>query len=148
MMKSTVLTGVVGTLALLLAMGCATTYSSKGPSDEESIATLLKSWEAGVMAADADKILATYSDKFAHTGYDYSAPDKAALREFLLGGIDEGNFDDVELDFEYAETEIEGGVATIFPIEYTIAEGTISIELTAKKEGSAWLFTDMEIEGL
>ncbi len=148
MIKSTLLIGVAGLLALVLTVGCATTYSSKGPSDDESIAALLKSWESGVLAADTDKILATYSDKFAHTGYDYSAPDKAALREFLLGGIEEGTFDDVELDFEYAETEIDGGVATVFPIEYTIAEGTVSIELTAKKEEGSWLFTDMEIEGL
>ncbi len=148
MMKSALLVGVAGLLALGLTVGCATNYSGKGPSDEDSIAALLKSWEAGILAADADKILATYSEKFAHTGYDYSAPNKAALREFLLGGIDEGNFDDVELDFEYAETEIEGGEATIFPIDYTIAEGSISIELTAKKEDGAWLITDMEIEGL
>ena len=92
--------------------------------------------------------MATYSEDFAHDGYEYQAEDKAALREFIEGGIERGSFDDVKLSREYTEIIIEGGKATVFPIEYTNWEGTVTIELTLAKNEAGWLITDMAIEGM
>jgi hypothetical protein len=137
---------LLGITAVLVAGGCATTGS--GLSDEDQIRALLGQWKEGILAKDADRIMATYSENFAHDGYDYQAEDKAGLREFIEGGIEQGSFDDVELDMEYMTIEIADGTATVYPIEYTIWEGTVTIELTLAKEEAGWLITDMAIEGM
>ncbi|MFO7975021.1 MAG: nuclear transport factor 2 family protein [Candidatus Hydrogenedentota bacterium] len=137
---------LLGITAILVASGCATTGS--GVSDEEQIRALLGQWKEGILAKDADKLMATYSEDFAHEGYDYQAEDKAGLREFIESGIDEGRFDDVELNMEYTDIVIEDGTATVYPIEYTIWEGTVTIELILTKEEGGWLITDMAIEGM
>ena len=137
---------LLGITAVLVAAGCATTGS--GLSDEEQIHALLGQWKEGILAKDVDKLMATYSDDFAHDGYEYQAEDKAALREFLEGGIEQGTFDDVELNMEYTDIVIEDGTATVYPIEYTIWEGTVTIELTLAEEEAGWLITDMAIEGM
>lgn len=137
---------LLGITVLLAAGGCATTGS--GVSDEDQIGAVLGQWKEGILAKDADKIMATYSENFAHDGYDYQGKDKAGLREFIESGIDEGRFDDVELKMEYTDIAIEEDTATVYPIDYTIWEGTVTIELILTKEDAGWLITDMAIEGM
>ena len=137
---------LLGITAVFIASGCATTGS--GLSDEEQIRALLGQWKEGILAKDADKIMATYSENFTHDGYEYQADNKAALRGFIEGGIDQGTFDDVELSMEYMDIVIEDGTATVYPIEYTIWEGTVTIELILAKEQAGWRITDMAIEGM
>jgi ketosteroid isomerase-like protein len=132
--------------AVLVTSGCATTGS--GASDGDQIGALLGEWKAAILAKDADRLMATYSEDFAHDGYEYDAEDKAGLREYIEGSIDQGGFDDVEVDMENAEIAIEEGTATVYPIGYTNWEGSITIELTLTKENAGWLIIDMVIEGL
>lgn len=146
MNKSTVLQCVVVTLVVALAMGCAT--GVKGPSDEELVTGALATWEAGIMEEDMDKILSTYSDDFSHSGMDYDAADKDALRGFIEDSIEIGYFEDVEISYDASGIQIEGDTAVVYPIDYSIVEGTVTIGLTLKKEKGGWLVTDMEIEGL
>ncbi|MFO7974700.1 MAG: hypothetical protein R6V12_08700 [Candidatus Hydrogenedentota bacterium] len=133
-------------LLSVFAIGCAT--GARGPSDEEQIASLLNTWKEGILAKDVEKIMTTYSEKFAHDGYEYEAKDKAALREYIEWSIEEGNFEGVEVDLSGAEISIEDGSATIYPIDYANWQGSITIELSAAKEKGRWLFTDMALEGL
>ena len=137
---------LLGMVAILVTSGCSTTGS--GVSDSDQITALLGQWKAGILAADADTIMATYSENFAHDGYEYDAEDKAALREYIEGSIAQGGFDGVALDMEDVDIAIEEGAATAYPIGYTVAEGTITIELILTKEKADWLITDMVIEGL
>jgi len=137
---------LLGIAAILVTSGCATTGS--GASDGDQIGALLGQWKAAVLAVDADKIMATYSENFSHDGYEYDAEDKAGLREYVEVSIAQGNFDDVEVYMEDADIAIEEGTATVYPIEYTNWEGTITIELTLTKEKAGWLINDMVIEGL
>ena len=132
--------------AVLVMSGCATTGG--GVSDTDQIGALLEEWKAAVLAVDADRILATYSENFAHDGYEYDAEDNAGLREYIEGSIAQGNFDDVEVSMEDVEIVIEEGAATVYPIGYTNWEGSITIGLTLTKEKAGWLITDMVIEGL
>ncbi|MFA6244444.1 MAG: hypothetical protein WC655_26105 [Candidatus Hydrogenedentales bacterium] len=92
--------------------------------------------------------MATYSSNFAHDGYDYDAKDKAGLKAYLEGAIDEGLFKDVELSLDDAAIEIDGASASVYPIEYAISEGIISIKLILTKEDVGWLITDMDLIGL
>ncbi len=137
---------LLGMAAILVASGCATTGS--GVSDNDQINTLLGQWKAGILAADADKIMATYSENFAHDGYEYEAEDKAGLREFVERSVEEGLYEDVEVYLEGVEITIEERVATVYPIDYTVPEGTVTIELTLTKEKAGWLITGMVIEGM
>lgn len=139
-------TALVAVMAGLIVSGCSTLAS--GPSDEALIATLLEHWEQGVLEADVAKLMATYSDDFAHDGYEYEAEDKAGLKAYLEGAIDEGLFKDVELSLDDAEIEINGDSASVYPIDYATLYGAISIELTLAKEDGGWLITDMELIGM
>jgi hypothetical protein len=132
--------------AVIVAGGCATTGS--GMSDSEQIDVLLGKWQEAILAKDVDKLMATHSESFAHDGYDYEAENKAGLREYIEGSIDQGGFDDVEVSMEYTDIVIEEDTATVYPIEYTNWEGSITIELTLAREEAGWLITDMAIEGL
>lgn len=137
---------LLGMAAVLVTSGCATT--GRGLSDADQIGALLEEWKEAILAVDADRLLATHSENFAHEGYEYDAEDKAGLREYLEGSIAQGNFDDVEVDMEGVEIAIEEGVATVYPIGYTNWEGSITIGLTLTKEKAGWLITDMLLEGM
>ena len=133
-------------LAVALA-GCAT--SGGGMSDAEQIDAVLKAWEAAAMAADVDAMMATNSEAFSHDGYDFVAEDKEELREFIEEGIDMGYFEDVEVSFEDAETEMEDdGTAVVYPIDFVNSQGAVTLTVVLTKEKAGWLITDMEIEGL
>lgn len=133
-------------MTTLLAGGCATTGS--GVSDEDQIGALLGQWKEAILAKDADKIMATYSENFAHDGYDYQARNKAGLREFIDGSIAQGAFDSVDVSMQYMTIKIEEDKATVYPIEYTNWEGSVTMKLVLAKERAGWLITDMAIEGL
>jgi hypothetical protein len=117
-------------------------------SDEEQIEALLEEWKEAILAKDVDTFMAAHSEDFAHDGYEYAADSKAELKEFIEGSIEQGGWDDVEISMDDADLVIEDGEATIYPIDYTNWEGHITIELVLAKEESAWLITDMYIEGL
>jgi len=109
---------ILGMAVILVTGGCSTTGT--GVSDADQIGALLGQWKVGILAADADKIMATYSENFAHDGYEYDAEDKAGLRKYIEDSIAQGGFDDVEVNMEDVDIAIEEGVATVYPIEYTV----------------------------
>jgi ketosteroid isomerase-like protein len=143
---------IVGTLlgmaaAVLVTSGCAKTGT--GVSDEDQIRVLLGQWKEGILAADADMIMATYSENFApHDTYGYKGDDKAGLRKYVEKSIKKGRYEGVEIGMEDVDIAIEEGVATAYPIKYTNAEGTVTMKLTLTKEEAGWLITDMLIEAM
>lgn len=145
MKKSILAYTTMAAVLSVLALGCAT---GGGMTDDEAIAALLKNWEAGVLEIDIDKMMATYSENFEHDGYEYDAASKDELREYIEFSIDEGNFDGVELYLDDIDVEIDGTEASVYPIDYTNDQGTITIELILTKEKGGWLITDMLIEGM
>ena len=133
-------------MAALVAGGCATTGG--GASDDEQVAALLAQWKDAAVKADADALMATYSESFTHDGYEYDAEDKDALTEYIEYAIDEGNFDGVEIAMDDADIEIDGSKASVYPIDFAVSAGTVTIELLLTKEKSGWFITDMIIEGI
>jgi len=146
-MRQLLNTGTLLGLAVILVIGgCATTGS--GASDDDQIRGLLGEWQEAILAKEVDRYMATHSESFSHDGYEYQADDKAGLRDFTEGAIAEGGWDDVELYMEDMDIAIAEGKATVYPIDYTVPAGTITIELILTKEKAGWLITDMNIEGL
>jgi ketosteroid isomerase-like protein len=146
MRKTTIVCSVVATLALVLAVGCAT--GGKGPSDEELISALLTTWEAGIMEKNVDKLLTTFSDDFSHSGMDFSADGKEELQQFVEDSIAMGYLDGVDISYDPSAIVVEGDTATIYPLYYSNTQGDVTVSMTAKKSAGAWLLTDMAIEGL
>ncbi len=132
--------------AVVFAAGCAT--MSKGPSDEEQVAAVLKSWEETVLAKDLDAMLALHSDDFEHTGFDFEASGKDELRGFMEDAVDMGYFDGVEIAYEPDAIVVDGDTAEIYPIDFVNDEGAVVVTMKLKKEADAWLIADMEIQGL
>ena len=130
----------------LVISGCATTGG--GVSDEDQVRAVLGQWKDGLVAADADKIMATYSENFTAqdtTGFKGGA-DKAGLRKFVEKSIKNGRYEGVEINLDDVDIAIEKGVATVYPIGYTVPEGSITIKLILTKEQAGWLITDMLVE--
>lgn len=133
-------------LAVGLAAGCATV--SKGPSDAVQVQNLLNAWKAAALEINIDKMMATFADSFSHNGSDYQAADKAALKKFAESNKEQGYFDGVTITLDGAATEIKGDTATITGVQWGISQGTVTINLTAKKTKTGWLFTDMAVIGI
>jgi ketosteroid isomerase-like protein len=146
MKKKTVWQIGVLVLAVVAVVGCAT--SGKGPSDQELVKALLGSWKGAIIEKNADKILATYADDFTHDGPDYQAADKAGLRKFVAECDQAGYFDGVTISFDNAPTAIQGNAATISGIQFTNNQGSVTVEMTAKKGKTGWLIANMSIEGM
>jgi len=121
---------------------------SKGPSDEEQVAALLKTWEEEILTKDLDGILALHSDDFAHSGFDYDVTDKEGLRGFLEDAVDMGYFDGVEIAYEPDAIVVDGNTAEVYPIDFVNNEGAVVVSMKLKKVATAWLIADMEIQGL
>jgi len=119
---------LLGMVGILVAGGCATTGS--GASDDELIGTLLGQWKQAILSEDAEGLLAKYSEDFAHDG------------------IQGDRYKDAEINIEDVDITIEGGVATVYPIEFSNWEGRVTIELTLARETAGWLITDMQVDGM
>ena len=117
---------------------------SKGASDEEQIATLMKSWEETVLAKDLDAMLALHSDDFEHTGFDYEVSGKDELRGFMEDAVDMGYFDGVEIAYEPDAIVIDGATAEVYPIDFVNDEGAVVVTMKLKKVAAAWLIADIE----
>ena len=133
-------------LAVLALIGCAT--GVKGPSDEELVKSLLTAWKGAILEKNADKMMAAFAEDFSHHGYEYEAADKAALRKFVDNCEQQGYFSGVEISFDGASTLIKGDTATVSGIQFKNDQGTVTVELKAKKGKAGWLIADMNIEGL
>ena len=135
-------TGMACVMIAVLAGGCA--MSGGGPSDEEAVAAAYGAWKTALLAQDVEAMLAVISPNFSH----YEFGDKDGLKGFIEEAIDMGYLEDGEISDDDAETTIEEGKATIYPIDFSGAAGDVTIELTIAKEADGWLVTGMDIEGL
>ena len=93
-------------LTVGLAVGCST--MCKGPSDAEQVQNLLNAWKTGALEKNIDKIMATIADEFSHSGSDYQAADKAALKKFAESSKEQGYFEGVDISLDSAKTDIQG----------------------------------------
>ena len=141
-----IISSLMAVAMIVMIAGCATGGSPA--KDAERIDATLTAWKAAILAKDVDALMATYSDCFSHDGYDYEAEDKAALEAFVEQSINMGYFDEVEVSWSDAETEIEDKAAIVYPVDYVNAFGEVTVTVTLTKEKGAWLISDMLIEGL
>lgn len=143
MVKTSIAKIAVSLLTVVLVCGCAT--GPKGPTAEEMIMAQLETLKAAVLAHDVDKAMAVLSEDFYHP----EVGDKEAIRDITQMGIDGGYIDDsAEGDFSRTEVTIEEDTATAAPVTGSGAIGSLSVEITFKKEGGVWLITGGDAYGM
>jgi hypothetical protein len=136
---------ITGVALAVLAAGCAT---SGGVSDEDLASKWLQDFKGAIESKALDSFMEMVSADFAHDGYEYSAENKAQFRAFNEAGIAEGTWDGVDLDLSGVEIGIDGNTATLYPIGWTVSEGSVTIEAVLKKEGAVYRLIDLSVEGL
>jgi ketosteroid isomerase-like protein len=98
-------------------------------SPEESITQALLTMKAGFIANDVDQILSVYAEDFE--GSD--GRDKDAVREFLQGMVDQGLWDDMEVNMEDAEIVVMDDSASASPVSFVSDWGAVNIIYTFRK---------------
>lgn len=149
MRKLAIFTSVLMVASVLLLTGCATT--PKGPTDEELIMqTIQKMIDSVLVTGDTEALLSCFSEDFSH----YEVPDKATLADYVQMGVDMGYLDqvkdqNVEIKLDEAKITIDGDTATVYPIDASADMGSVTVELTLKKEADGvWRIITADVEGI
>jgi len=148
--KSTALLSLTSVLALALLAGCAA--GPKGPTDEELILGQIQALKDAAFAANPEALLALFSEDFSH----YEVPDKATLADYVQMGVDMGYMEegmakehDAQMTWEEAQITIDGDTATVYPIDASADMGSVTLELTLKKEADGvWRIIGADVEGI
>jgi len=136
--KSRIRTALVGAMVVALVCGCA--MLGRGPTDEELITRAISDYNAGLAAKNLDRVMAAFSEDFQGEG----GGDKDDMRQLFEDAIDGGYLDDLEVNDADCQIKIEGKTATVGPIEYSSAMGSMSFEFTMKKEADGmWRIIDV-----
>ena len=120
--------------------------------EEEVMAAVNEILDA-VRAGDVDKVLGMISEEF----YQPQVGDKESVKDYIQQGKDMGLLDDVPATIEQyegkvvlddTEVKIEDGEATVYPIDATSTEGSVTVELVLKKEADGkWRVTSGDAYG-
>ncbi len=127
----------VSVLIVVLAVsvfGCATS-SYRGPSDEELITGLLGEWKSALIAQDIDATLESYSEDYQSE----RSSGKDGIRQMFSQAFSRGYMTNAEINVEDASITVDGDTAVVTPIVMSSERGSMSFELTLKKEASGWL---------
>jgi ketosteroid isomerase-like protein len=131
-MKKSILTLPLAVLMMLI-FGCQESQVQKA-NPKQDINKVLVKLQAAYVKQDLDGIMAVYSE-------DYSGPQgeqKAQVREFLAGVIDQGVLDNTKVDIDDVKIKVEGDTATAAPVTYSGDWGQMDFKTIFKKEGSNW----------
>lgn len=152
MKKRAIFASVACVLSLVLLTGCA--IFRKGPSDDELVMQQVQSLVDDLLAGNVDNILDYVSEDFSHR----DVADKASLADYVEMGKDMGYIDDLpalieehdgEISLEDAEVTVDGDMATVYPIEASAIEGSVTVELTFKKDpDGVWRIIGADVEGI
>ncbi len=137
---------VIVLTALLVGVvvaGCATTVRQT-QTPEEAIQAGLEDWQTAMKDHDIDGIMALFSEQFEH--FDWR--DKAGARRFIQEAMDIGYLDDVVINLDNAAIKVDGGMASVYPVEISGAFGTLSMELFLTLENDNWLLTGLDAPGM
>lgn len=130
-------------MTIAVFSGCSTLGNQM--SDEDMIKQTIGNMKTALETKDIDLLMGTFSDDFYHP----EVGGKEEGREMLQTAIDAGYADDGEVFLEdMAITMNEDGTATVYPIDLSGPPGSISVELTLKKEETGWLIVEVAPDGM
>jgi len=144
--------GLCGVLGLLLLTGCAA--FKKGPTDEELVMQQVQAFTADFLAANADNLLKYISDDFTND----RVASKKEIADHLAKAKEKGRIEEFKtfiadnhgaVDLKDAKVTIKDGVATVYPILASADMGSVTVELTLKKDpDKVWRAVGINVEGI
>ena len=153
-MKKFAILGVLPILALALLTGCMA--GKKGPTDEELVMQKTQTFAADILAAKTDNLLSYVSEDFSHP----RVANKQELSDQIQKAKDKGKLDkladtikehDGKIDLTQAKVTIDKqkGTASVYPIDASADIGSVTVELTFKKDADkVWRILTINIEGI
>ncbi len=145
---------VMPVLVLVLLAGCMA--GQKGPTDEELVMQQTKALAADLLAVKTDTILNYVSEDFTND----RVSSKKEISDQLEKAKSKGKLDeaaqaikdhDVKIDMTQAKLTMDkkAGTATVYPIDASADVGSVSVELTFKKDpDKVWRVVGINIEGI
>jgi hypothetical protein len=129
---------VLCVVGLLVTAGCGT--SAKKPKPEELVMQQTQGLVADLLAGKADTILNYVSEDFSHPEIDGG---KARLAEYIEQGKNMGYVEkfpemvkehNAKVVLDGAKVTVTKDTASIYPIQASANEGSVTVELQFKKE--------------
>jgi hypothetical protein len=132
--------------------GCA--IFKKGPTPEELVMQRTQALADDFLAGNVDKILDYISENFS----DEHVQDKATLAKHIQEGKDSGKTAEFtqrikdhhgQIDLKNAKVTVKDDTATVYPITASADEGSVTINLSFKKDrDKVWRVVGIKIEGI
>ncbi len=123
-------TGLALLIAAAMFAGCATTGGKKV---QPSIDQTLAGWKAAIESQNVEGMMAAYSADFKS---DRGAG-KAETQGAFVKARERGYFDEAKVDLSQAQTKIEQDAGTVGPIVLTSKMGSMSVNLSLKRDPDA-----------
>jgi ketosteroid isomerase-like protein len=127
MRKGTLASVLALSMALIMAVGCATTGGKK---DQKSIDKTLADWKAAIEAKNIDAMMPAYSEDFKGE----RGEGKAEIKDFLNKAKEQGYLDGAKVDMAETKTKIEKGIATVSPVKLSSNAGSMAVTLSMKRD--------------
>ena len=153
-MKKFAILSVMPMLVLVLLAGCMA--GKKGPTDEEQVMQQTKAFAADILAAKTDTILNYVSEDFTND----RVSSKKELSDQLEKAKDKGKLDkiadtikehDGKIDLAQSKVTVDKktGTISVYPIDASADVGSVTVELTFKKDADkVWRIVGINIEGI
>lgn len=144
---------VLCVVSLLVTAGCAS--SAKKPKPEELVMQQTKGIVADLLAGKADVILNYVSEDFSHPDVDGG---KAGLANYIEQGKQMGYIEqwpqllkehNGQVVLDSAKVTVTKDTASVYPIQASANEGSVTIELQFKKDKDGiWRVCGANVEGI
>jgi beta-fructofuranosidase len=112
-------------VTLFILCGC----TSKEDVEAEVLA-VMHDYRVAMLAADADALLALYSEDWG----DHHGATKESLKASYQGMREKGGYEGIEIDLGAAEVVVDGDIATVTPVTLSSPVGSITYTHKLKKE--------------
>jgi hypothetical protein len=139
-MYKSVIVSLGAALFVVAVSGCQ--ILGGGPSDTDLVNATMTDWKAALIAHDMDKLMKTYSESYLNT----EGGNKASVRDFISGAIEQGYLENTKVNLEGAEVTIEDDKAGVAPVEVTADGGAYVLDFKLQKEDKSWLIVFSQMQ--
>jgi hypothetical protein len=136
----TVIVLLVSLAVVSMATGCATV--ERGPSDEEALADLLKTYLTSFKEGNVERLLSLYSKDYESAGGGGYEEMAERLEQMVPRNAERG----VAPSTDETGIMVDGDTATIGPITFGSGGGVVVTLLTTKEAGGVWRITGSDVQ--
>ncbi len=139
-MHKSIIVSLGAALFVVAVSGCQ--ILGGGPSDKDLVNATMADWRVALIAHDMDKLMENYSESYLNT----QGGNKASVRDFISGAIEQGYLENTKVNLEGAEVTIEDDKADVAPVHVTSDDGAYVLEFKLQKEDKSWLIVFSQMQ--